>query len=549
MCLHPQTVPPIPETTACIAHKAFPKGNLYLRMRDELGVFFQDQDFSALYPKRGKACEAPWRLALVTIMQYIEGLTDRQAAEAVRSRIDWKYALSLELTDDGFDYSVLSEFRDRLLAGQAEEKLLNSMLLKFNEKGLVRTRGLQRTDSTHVLAAIRGMTRVEFLGETLRYALNALAESAPSWIKSTVPVDWYDRYGKRFENTRMPSKPEERDELACKIGADGFLLLEAVYDEEKASDLCKLEAVDILRQVWLQQFYAPNNTIQLRSAQDSPPGAIRIRSPYDLEARRSAKYTMSWTGYKVHLTETCEAELPHLITHVETTESTTQDMSTTASIHEALAQKELLPNQHLVDQGYTSANLLVTSEKEYGVDLVGPVAVDKHWQSKAADGFSLSDFKVNWSTKKVRCPQGKYSRIWKRGFDTYGKPVIRVKFGHRHCSACPVRSQCTKSKVNPRSLTFKLREDYEALEKARERQQGEEFKELYATRAGVEGTISQGVRRFDIRQCRYIGLAKTHLQHVISAAAMNVVRAVSWLEGVPFAQTRQSRFAKLAPVA
>jgi transposase len=251
----------------------------------------------------------------------------------------------------------------------------------------------------------------------------------------------------------------------------------------------------------------------------------------------------------VHLTETCEAELPHLITHVETTESTTQDMSTTDSIHEALAEKELLPNQHLVDQGYTSAHLLVTSGKEHGIDLVGPVAIDQHWQSKTADGFSRSDFKVNWNTKKVRCPQGKYSRVWKRGFDSYGKPVIHVEFRHRHCSACPVRSQCTKSKVNPRSLTFKLREDYEALEKARERQQSEEFKELYATRAGVEGTISQGVRRFEIRQCRYIGLAKTRLQHLISAAAMNVVRAVSWLEGVPFAQTRQSRFAKLAPVA
>jgi transposase len=205
MCLHPQTIPLVPETTACIAHKAFPKGNLYLRMRDELGVFFQDQDFSALYPKRGKACEAPWRLALVTIMQYIEGLTDRQAADAVRARIDWKYVLSLELTDEGFNYSVLSEFRDRLLAGQAEEKLLNSMLLKFNEKGLVRARGLQHTDSTHVLAAIRGMTRVEFLGETLRYALNAVAESAPNWIKSTVPVDWYDRYGKDRGLNKTPN--------------------------------------------------------------------------------------------------------------------------------------------------------------------------------------------------------------------------------------------------------------------------------------------------------------------------------------------------------
>ena len=138
MCLHPQAVPPIPETTACIARAAFPKGNIYMKMRDELGVFWQDQDFARLYPSRGQSAVAPWRLALVTIMQYIEGLSDRQAANAVRARIDWKYALSLELTDTGFDFSVLSEFRDRLLDGRAENQLFNKMLERFQDLDLLR---------------------------------------------------------------------------------------------------------------------------------------------------------------------------------------------------------------------------------------------------------------------------------------------------------------------------------------------------------------------------------------------------------------------------
>lgn len=212
MCLHPQAVPPIPETTACIARAAFPKGNLYMKMRDELGVFWQDEDFARLYPTRGQTAVAPWRLALVTIMQYIEGLSDRHTANAVRARIDWKYALSLELTDTGFDFSVLSEFRDRLLDSRVENQLFNKMLERFQDLDLLRSRGKQRTDSTHVLAAIRVMTRLEFLGETLRYALNALAEAVPSWLQAHVPEDWYDRYGKRFEDARLPTKPKERDE-------------------------------------------------------------------------------------------------------------------------------------------------------------------------------------------------------------------------------------------------------------------------------------------------------------------------------------------------
>ena len=549
MCLHPQAVPPIPETTACIARAAFPKGNIYMKMRDELGVFWQDQDFARLYPSRGQSAVAPWRLALVTIMQYIEGLSDRQAANAVRARIDWKYALSLELTDTGFDFSILSEFRDRLLDGRAENQLFNKMLERFQELDLLRGRGKQRTDSTHVLSAIRVMTRLEFLGETLRYALNALAEAVPSWLQAHVPQDWYDCYGKRFEDARLPTKPKERDAFACQIGADGFYLLDVIYADPQCEQLRQIEAVEILRQIWLQQFYAPNETVQLRSAKDSAPAAIRIRSPYDLEARRSAKRTMNWTGYRVHLTETCDEERPHLITHVETVKATTQDQLTTPVIHQALAFKELLPDQHMVDQGYTSAQILVDSQRAYDIDLVGPVAVNQHWQAKAGQGYALSDFQVNWKTRKVRCPQGKYSNVWKKGKDVYGHPVIHVGFRHRHCSACPVRAQCTKSKSGPRSLTFQIQENYEALQNARERQQTKEFEELYAIRAGVEGTISQGVRAFEIRQCRYIGMAKTRLQHVVAAIAMNVVRAVSWLEEVPLAQTRQSRFAKLAPVS
>ena len=178
----------IPERTVEVALAAFPKGNPYLLLCDELGTIFEDHDFADLYPSQGQPTISPWRLALITIMQFRENLSDRQAAEAVRSRIDWKYLLGLELTDPGFDFSVLSEFRSRLLANEAEVRLLEKLLGVCHSQELVKSRGKQRTDSTSVLASIRVMNRLEQVGETVRAALNELATVAPTWLQQIVPT-------------------------------------------------------------------------------------------------------------------------------------------------------------------------------------------------------------------------------------------------------------------------------------------------------------------------------------------------------------------------
>src|ERR1700757_1244899 len=150
MSLRPQAPPAVPEETRRIARAAFPKGTLCLRIADALGPVYQDSQFAALFPRRGRPAEAPGRLALAVVLQFAEDLSDRQAAEAVRGRIDWKYALGLELTDPGFDASVLSEFRTRLVAGAVERQLLDSMLTRLRMVGVLKARGRQRTDSTHV---------------------------------------------------------------------------------------------------------------------------------------------------------------------------------------------------------------------------------------------------------------------------------------------------------------------------------------------------------------------------------------------------------------
>jgi transposase len=193
-------IPAVPEETARIVRACFPHGTLVVQLRDGLGTFYSDEDFADLFPTRGQPAEAAWRLALVTVLQFLEGLPDRQAADAVRSRLDWKYALSLELTDPGFDHTVLSEFRTRLVAGRAEQRLLDLVLEQARARGWLKTRGTQRTDSTQVLAAVRALTRLEGVGETVRHTLNVLAEVAPEWLRAqALPAEWVERYAHRVE--------------------------------------------------------------------------------------------------------------------------------------------------------------------------------------------------------------------------------------------------------------------------------------------------------------------------------------------------------------
>jgi transposase len=275
----------IPAETARVAHAAFPKGTLCLQIRDTLGPLYADAQFAALFSPTGQPAEAPARLALVLILQFTESLSDRQAAEAVRGRIDWKYALGLELTDPGFDASVLSEFRTRLVHGGAEALLLEPLLRQLEAHDLLKARGTQRTDSTHILAAIRTLNRLELVGETMRYALNRLAVAAPAWLQAHLPPAWGERYRHRVENYRLPKTDAERQQLAATIGADGFTLLRAASAPEAPPAVREAPAVEVLRQIWVQQYYGPDDPPRWRQEPDVPPAALLIHSPYDLDAR------------------------------------------------------------------------------------------------------------------------------------------------------------------------------------------------------------------------------------------------------------------------
>jgi transposase len=288
--------------------------------------------------------------------------------------------------------------------------------------------------------------------------------------------------------------------------------------------------------------------VRWRTAEDFPRHALLSCSPYDTEARYATKREAPWTGYKVHLPETGEEGGPHLITNVATTPATTNDVELTAIIHTHLAAHDLLPHEHLVDTGYVDADHLVTSRDPHGIDLVGPVLADNSWQARSPEGYDIACFAIDWTAHTVTCPQGKVNRRWTPGHDPQGsgQEVIAIQFDPADCAVCPVRARCTQAGSGPRTMNLRPQAQHDALQAARHRQQTTAFKERYAARAGVEGTLSQGVRAFTFRQARYLGQAKTHLQHLLIPVAINLVRVVEWLAGTPLAQTRTSSFATLA---
>src|SRR5947209_6309884 len=552
MSMYPQELGAIPAETMRVARAAYPKGSLAMRLRDELAGIYRDEQLASLFPTRGQPAEAPWRLALVLVLQYVEGLTDRQAAEAVQGRIDWKYALGLELTDPGIDASVLSEFRARIVAGGAEAQLLDTLLELCKQRGWLKAGGTQRTDSTHVLARVRSLSNLECVGETLRAVLMDLARLDANWLAQQIGPEWLTRYVHRVENYRLPKPESQRRALAEQIGADGLALLRALEQAATPAELQEVQSVQLLRQVWQQYFELREGQAHWRAGPQAEQEGV-IRSPYDPQARCGKKRDTVWLGYKVHLTETCQTPpvepaqgqeqraAPRLIVQVETTLAEVQDVEVTATIQHELAQADLLPDEQVVDTGYLDADLLVSSQSDYGIRLLGPVLADTSWQAAAGQGFDLAHFQVDWQKQQVICPQGQRSVSW-----SVQSQRIEARFARHTCAACAYRPDCTHATSAGRVVHLRPQAASEALQARRAEQQTPEFRQQYATRAGIEATHSQGVRRMGLRRSRYDGLPKTHLQHVLTAVAINLVRIDAWLLGKPPGATYQSPLALLA---
>lgn len=549
MSMKPHGLEPIPEETRRLVHRLSPKGTLVTQLRDALGPIYSDEQFAHLFPKRGRPAEAPWRLALVTVLQAIEGLTDRQAAAYMRTRVDWLYALALPLDDPGFDYSILTDFRQRLLAAQAQDLILEPILQLCRERGWLKAQGKQRTDATAVLARVRALSSLESVGEGMRAALNALAEQDPDWLSAHLNPEWFERYVHRFELARFPKAETQRQLLRQQVGQDVAQLLSSLDQPQTPQAVREVAEVALLRQLFAQHYEQQGAQVHWR---DGPAvsNEQRLVSPYDPEARSSRKRDTVWLGYKVHLTETCDQDpgCPHLITQVETTVATLQDTEVLAPIQEHLRAKEVAPAEHYVDQGYPSGAELVRQAR-LGTQIIGPVGQQTSWQEREHSGYAVSDFALDWHGRVATCPQGHQSVGWTQPQDRRQQETVVIRFATATCRSCAVRAQCTRGQGG-RTLTLTPPEVHAALLERRALQRTPAFVQQYALRAGVEGTISQAVRTTRLRRTPYRGLRKTHLHHVAIAAGLNLKRIAVHLHaqslGKPSRPARsKSPFARL----
>ena len=546
---------------------------LAVAMRDRLGQWMADEQFAAAFGARGRPGWPPSRLAVVTVLQMAENLTDRQAAEAVRTRLDWQYALGLGLDDPGFDHSVLSEFRTRVAAGGLEETALDALLARLAAEGLVKAGGKQRTDSTHVLAAVRALHTVELAGESVRAAVEALAAAHPGWLAQRVCVpDWNRRYGARIDSWRLPAGKAKRDALTLEFAADGYALAAACYDQAAPGWLRDIPAVQALRTVLVQNFTRTvdaqgRQVIRRREPEAGggdgvPPAHLKLSSPYDTDARWGAKQDTLWLGYKLHISETCEDPpgcgcppdtapgrcghdvRPNLITCVATTGATVPDAQMTTPVNTALDRRGLAPGRHYLDSGYASARNMLDAARQSGITLVTPLLADRSAQARAGQGYDQANFAIDYDTRTITCPQGNLSSSWTPTTNR-GRDVIIAGFHVTTCRPCPARAQCTTATRTGRQLTIPPRELHDLQASARAGQAGKDWQEDYKRRAGAEATMSQAVTITGSRRTRYRGLRKIHLEHVYSAVALNLYRLDAYWNDTPLNRRRTSHLARL----
>ncbi|MFE9883080.1 transposase, partial [Streptomyces sp. NPDC005784] len=421
---------------------------------------------------------------------------------------------------------------------------------RLTEAGLLKSGGRQRTDATYVLAAVRRLSRLELAGESLRAALEELAVIAPEWLLPQVEPEWDKRYGRRIEIRKVPGGPEAVIARAEVFGRDGQKVLAGLWSADAPGRLRTLPQVQVLRQVWVHHYYwDEEGQLRWRDGHALPPASLRFDSPYDTDAHYCTKNGTEWSGYRVHYTETCEEQRPEIVVHVATTIAPVQDGQLTGQIHDDLAQTALTPAEHVVDAAYITPAHVQRAQQVHGITLLGPIVADHSRQAKSGKGFGKSAFTINWGNQQATCPQGNLSREW-RPLRISGHDYIQVKFDKATCRACPVRTQCTDAVSGPRSLALlPTRELHEIQQSNRLDQQTGNWQRRYAIRAGIEATLSQTVRSNGLRRTRYRGLAKTHVQHILTAMACNLTRTADWIAETPRGRTRSSRFHTLCTAA
>ncbi len=520
MCLKIQPPWAMPVETERIGRKLLKADDSYRLIGDRLFETMREEEYADLYSEEGKPGLSPILLALVSVFQFMEKLADRQAANALRMRLDWKYALHLPLEYEGFDFSVLSEFRDRLIQGQAENRVFEKLVEEIRKLGLIKEHGKQRSDSIAMLTKVRRLCRVETVVETLRLAIVALVDMDREWSEEIIPPSWEEKYGERFVRQRYSEK--EWKEYEEHIGEDGHWLLKRLETGGAPAELQNLPEVQVLKTVWAQQFREEAGKMAYTDLKKYD-GHTQIQSPHDPQARYSRKRHFEWVGDKVQVTETEDEGYPHIITDIVTTSSNRTDYEELPNIQRRLEKRSCKPAEHYVDAGYMSGPNLDNSQKN-GIELIGPLPTVVTPQDVLPNGITQSYFQIDARNKTVTCPKGYVA--------ANPSPVnnsLSFHFPLKTCASCELRPRCCTGKGG---RTIGISAYYEITEAARARQKTEAFKtDYHQHRSGVEGSLSALVRGHGMRVARYIGNKKRHVQSVFTGCAYNLKRTAKWLAG------------------
>jgi transposase len=512
--------------TDYLAGNLFGPANRYRLFREKIWPKLLElaPKLEALYcAENGRPPIDPVLLCGVTLLQFMEKVADRGASEHVVYHLGWKYALDLELDDEGFHSTVLVYFRDRLEEKKAERLIFDGVVDLLIELGLVKRKGKQRLDSTHIVGYVKAMSWMECAIETLRLVLEDLEHEVGN---KEGPEFWsrlWELYVESHLDWRLNKIEQANRHRQC--GKDMRYLLEWIATENPK--LAEREAVKLLRRVFDEQFEVVEGKLELSPQRPSHA----VQNPHDPDAHYANKLTKQWTGYKVHVAETVDPEVPikkkgepteHFITEMFTTEAAQDEM---AGLTEVLKREqqhhEITPQAMYSDAGYVTEHTLTQAEQN-GLELLGPTRPDPHKGAYNSDAFQ-----VDVDKRQAVCPAGKLSTQCSRIKDSFmGTEYYRIEWGNQ-CDSCPVQKHCTRSKGGRRTLVVGLRHDL--VEQRRREMKEAGFSERMHPRNGIEGTHSELVRGHGMRRTKYRGLSRVGLSHYFMGAACNVKRYLNLL--------------------
>ena len=503
----------IPQFTRGVVERMLPADSIFRLLGEEAQEIFDEAAMVEMYHHRGRGALNPVMMSIVLILQYFHNLPDREAADAARMRLDWKYALRQELDWEGFNYASIHYFRKRLLAHGQEYEVFQQVLRYLEETGYAKSWRI-RTDATHIIGNIARLSRLELVCETLRLALVALISADSKWALARLSDAFVNVYGEKRSEYKLSKAQIAK--MMQGAGRDGYLLLEQIEKHGKAEWL-ELEEIKTLAEVLDQQYERSaegdeDDGKSRLAAPRSKPKQAAICSPHDPQARFGVKGQTKWLGWKVHLSETIDSPFP-IIADIGVHSALQTDEAALPEIQDRLAGRGMLPEKQYADRGYTSGKTIEESAAR-GVNLRGNVRED----TRKPPGFRLGDFYIDKANRRAQCPAGKWSASFNHSKQSHVDYLVR--FG-KQCLKCPFMSQCTSDKRG-RSLEISVWQD--SVSERRLEQALPWFDTEMQVRNRVESAFSETKRRHGMRRSRYRGRRKLGLQVAFTATAVNLKR-------------------------